>query len=88
MEPLSILSGVTLAGALLCTVLWYITPQDSSYETVEMEVVSTKKIFFHLLKPFAQSINSTQDGIILDQLWCVRKDLVPFEKFHSHIRLI
>jgi hypothetical protein len=118
MEPLSVLSGVTLAGALLCTVLWYITPQDSSYETVEMAVVSTKKVFLHLaivlfgswlalkyffkrrtntcshptyifqLKPFAQSINSTQDGIILDQLWCVRKDLVPFEKFHSHIRLI
>ena len=48
MEPLSVLSGVTLAGALLCTVLWYITPQDSSYETVEMEVVSTKKVFLHL----------------------------------------
>ena len=48
MEPVSVLSRVTLAGALLCAVLWYITPQDSNYETVEMEVVSTKKVFLHL----------------------------------------
>ena len=48
MEPLSILSGVILAVALLCGFLWYITPQDSYYETVEMEVVSKKKVFLHL----------------------------------------
>lgn len=45
---MSILSGVTLAGALLCVFLWYRTPQDSYYETVEMEVVSKKKVFLRL----------------------------------------
>lgn len=48
MEPLSVLSKVTLAGALLFTVLWYKTPHDSCYETVEMEIVSKKKVFLHL----------------------------------------
>ena len=48
MEPLFVLSGVALAAALLCTVLCYKTPQDSSYETVEMEAVSTKKVFLIL----------------------------------------
>ncbi|MBW2466249.1 MAG: hypothetical protein JRF02_03030 [Deltaproteobacteria bacterium] len=48
MEPLSILSGVTLAGALLFALLWYVTPQDSFYETVEMEIVSKKKVFLRL----------------------------------------
>jgi hypothetical protein len=48
MEPLFVLSGVAFAAALLCTVLWYRTPQDSSYETVEMEAVSTKKVFLIL----------------------------------------
>lgn len=48
MDPISILSGITLAGALLCAVLWFITPKDSYYETVEMETLSKKKVFFHL----------------------------------------
>ena len=48
MEPLFVLSGVVLAVALLCAALWYKTPQDSSYETVEMEVVSTKRVFLIL----------------------------------------
>ena len=48
MEPLSVLSKVTLAGALLFTFLWYKTPQDSCYETVEMEIVSKKKVFLNL----------------------------------------
>ena len=48
MEPLSVLSGVTLAVALIFTVHWYITPKDSYYETVEMEVVSTKRVFLIL----------------------------------------
>ena len=48
MEPLSVLSGATLAGALLFTVLWQLTPPDSTYETVEMEIVSKKRVFLHL----------------------------------------
>ena len=48
MEPLFVLSGVVLAVALLCVVLWYKTPKDSYYETVEMEVVSTKRVFLIL----------------------------------------
>ena len=53
MEPLSVLSRVTLAVALLFAVLWYITPQDSYYETVEMEVVSKKKVFLNLAIVFS-----------------------------------
>ena len=48
MESLAVVSGVTLAAALLFAVLWYRTPQDSYYETVEMEVVSKKKVFRNL----------------------------------------
>ena len=48
MEPIFVLSGVVLAVALLCAVLWYKTPKDSYYETVEMEVVSTKRVFLIL----------------------------------------
>ena len=52
MEPLFVLSEVVLAVALLCAVLWYITPKDSYYETVEMEVVSTKRVFLILALVF------------------------------------
>jgi hypothetical protein len=48
MEPISVLSRVSLAVALLCTVLWFKTPKDSYYETVEMDIVSTKKVFLIL----------------------------------------
>ena len=52
MEPLSVLSGVCLVVALICAVLWFRTPQSSVYETVEMEVVSKKRVFLHLALVF------------------------------------
>ena len=45
MENFSIISKISLIGAILFAYLWYRTSLDRRYETVEMERVFTKRVF-------------------------------------------
>ena len=42
------LTIISLVGAIIFGILWYITPKENVYETVEMELVSKKKVFLRL----------------------------------------
>lgn len=45
MERFSLLTKIGLVGMVVFGFLWYRTSPESVYETVELEVVSTKKVF-------------------------------------------
>ena len=45
MDGLSVLAKMSLAGMVVFGILWYRTSPESVYETVELEMVSTKKVF-------------------------------------------
>jgi len=45
MEWLSLLAKFSLGGIVVFGILWYRTSPDSVYETVELEVVSTRRVF-------------------------------------------
>ena len=42
---MSTLSTISLGLGILFLALWHITPEGSYYETVEGDVVSTRKVF-------------------------------------------
>ena len=49
---MGIVSWVFLFLAGLFLVLWFVTPPDSVYETVEMEIVRTRKVLLTLAVVF------------------------------------
>lgn len=48
MDNISIITKISLFGIILFVYLWYRTSPESKYETVEMETVSTKRVFLVL----------------------------------------
>lgn len=48
MENISLVTKISIVGTVVFGILWYVTSIDSVYETIEMDVVSTKKVFFIL----------------------------------------
>jgi hypothetical protein len=42
------MDSALLVAAVVFAWLWHITPSDSTYETVEMETVSTRRVFLLL----------------------------------------
>ncbi|MBF0103239.1 MAG: hypothetical protein HQK77_20255 [Desulfobacterales bacterium] len=48
MENISLVTKISFIGTILFGILWYVTSKDSVYETIEMEAVSTKKVFLYL----------------------------------------
>jgi len=48
MNVLSGISNICLFLTALFAVLWYMTSRDSIYETVDGDIVSTKKVFLIL----------------------------------------
>ena len=48
MDFLSSAENIPLFVAALFGVLWYVTSPDSTYETVELERVSTKRVFLYI----------------------------------------
>lgn len=44
MDAVGIIPGMALLLGAVFTVLWHITPPESTYETVELEVVHTRKV--------------------------------------------
>jgi len=48
MEQLSIITKWSLLGTVVFGILSYVIPREYVYETVEMEVVSFKKVFLVL----------------------------------------
>jgi hypothetical protein len=47
-EPYALLESLCLFLGCLFAALWYLTPPGHSYETVELERVSTRKVFLLL----------------------------------------
>ena len=45
MNALIVISDICLFLTVLFVILWYVTSRDSVYETVDGDVVSTKKVF-------------------------------------------
>jgi len=48
MTEISLLTKISFTGTLVFGILWFFTSKDRVYETVEMEVVSLKKVFRNL----------------------------------------
>lgn len=45
MIEFSLITRISFIGTIIFVLLWFITPKEKVYETVEMEIVSVKKIF-------------------------------------------
>jgi hypothetical protein len=45
MDYLSLITKISFIGTIIFGLLWLLTPKNKVYETVEMETVSTRKIF-------------------------------------------
>jgi len=48
MAPLSLITKISFIGTIIFVILWFITSREKVYETVEMEIVSVKKVFLIL----------------------------------------
>lgn len=49
MPELSLVTKIGIAGTLLFTALFWYTPADKTYETVEMETVHVRSVWLFLL---------------------------------------
>jgi uncharacterized membrane protein YpjA len=48
MDDISVITKISFIGIILFGYLWYRTSLESTYETLEMETVSTKRVFLVL----------------------------------------
>ena len=45
MVEFSLITRISFIGTIFFVLLWVITPKEKVYETVEMEIVSVKRVF-------------------------------------------